>query len=86
MQIVALEEFDWDIKRNQLHVYSEVFGGGFPREFGVRSHHTGRVVTFRAIPQHHPLYDEDGWDGELAIYHNVTPLAREMTCVISHAY
>ena len=57
MQIVALEEFDWDIKRNQLHVYSEVFGGGFPREFGVRSHHTGRVVSRTELVEH--LYDQD---------------------------
>jgi hypothetical protein len=86
MQIVDLQEFSWDKTKNQLHVYSELFGGGFPREFGVRSHHTGQIVTFRPIPQHHPLYDEDGWDGEMAVYYSMTLQGQDITCVISHAY
>ena len=86
MRIMELDRFDWDMQASKLSATSEIFGGGFPDEFGIRSHHTGLVVVFQHIKPDHPLYDEDGWDGEMAIYQNVTPMLRNMTCVIRHAF
>ena len=45
---------------------------GMPAEFAVRSHHTGKVVTFKAVQPGDPLWDEDGWDGEQCIYRPTT--------------
>ena len=44
---------------------------GFPREVFVESHRTQRVVRFVPIPMSHPMYDQDGWDGEQAVYQPV---------------
>lgn len=43
----------------------------FPSEVFVESVHTGRVVRFIPIPPGHPMWDEDGWDGEQAVYQPV---------------
>jgi hypothetical protein len=40
----------------------------FPTEVFVVSNVTGRTVRFIPIPMSHPMYDEDGWDGEQAVY------------------
>jgi hypothetical protein len=40
----------------------------FPREVFVESHISGRVVRFVHIQLGHPMYDQDGWDGEQAVY------------------
>lgn len=33
--------------------------------FYVKSEKTGRSVLFRPVPEGHPLFDPDHWDGEL---------------------
>lgn len=33
--------------------------------FYVKSEKTGRTIMFRPVPEGHPLFDPDGWDGEL---------------------
>jgi hypothetical protein len=40
----------------------------FPSEVFVQSHVSGRVVRFVHIQCDHPMYNEDGWDGEQAVY------------------
>ena len=42
--------------------------GIFPEYVQVQSHKTGKIVRFNHINPEHPRYDEDGWDGEQAIY------------------
>lgn len=48
----------------------------FPSRIHVESHHTGRVVLFTQVQFGHPLFDEDGWDGEQMVY---VPAQSEMT-------
>ena len=40
----------------------------FPRELEIKSTHTGKIMKFEPITPDHPRYDEDGWDGEMALY------------------
>jgi hypothetical protein len=42
--------------------------GRFPRSLVIKSHHTGREMLFEQIGPDHPRFDEDGWDGEMALY------------------
>jgi hypothetical protein len=48
----------------------------FPNEVFVESHISGRVVRFIHIQMGHPMYDEDGWDGEQAVYQPANGEAR----------
>jgi hypothetical protein len=47
------------------------FNSRFPKEVFVESHRTQRVVRFVPISMSHPMYDQDGWDGEQALYQPV---------------
>lgn len=67
---VDLKLCEYRKETKALLLASEYFG--MPREFFVRSHHTGKVVTFRAIGPGDPMWDEDGWDGEQCIYRPMT--------------
>ena len=58
----------WDKVLRVLHGYSEMFGRNFPQQIVVKSHHTGRELIFAPVQPGHPMFDEDGWDGEQAIY------------------
>jgi len=69
MFIVPLEECEYDKERKVLKLASEYIG--MPREFFVRSHHTGKEVRFTAVNEHDVLFDQDGWDGEQCIYRPV---------------
>lgn len=64
---VSLQEFQWNPLNGRLLGSSKLFKG-FPRSFDVRSHVTGKVTTFTMIGENHPLFDQDGWDGEQSIY------------------
>jgi hypothetical protein len=66
---VDLKLCEFDSKRKVLSLASEYFG--MPKEFNVRSHHTGKVVRFVTISTTDPLFDEDGWDGEQQVYRPV---------------
>lgn len=86
MQTISLLDCTWNKNQRKLYTYSEIFGGGFPRVFQVNSPYTGRTVEFRPIGPKHPLFDEDGWDGELAVYESQKGDLDPIVCVISHAY
>lgn len=81
---VDLKLCEFDGKRKVLKLASEYFG--MPREFYVRSHHTGKVVRFVAICQGDPLWDEDGWDGEQCVYRPVESNTKVDYMVIYHAW
>lgn len=40
----------------------------FPERVEIESVRTGRTMAFKRIGPEHPRYDEDGWDGEMALY------------------
>ena len=65
---VELSRCDYDRRRKVLKLASEIFSGRFPRQFNVRSHHTGREVVFTVVGENDPLFDQDGWDGEMCVY------------------
>jgi hypothetical protein len=79
-------EFSFNPGTKTLHGFSESFAGGFPPSFKVKSDHTGKIVEFKHIGQDHPDFDEDGWDGEQAIYEPVEPQRNVTRCIIRHAY
>ena len=43
-------------------------GGSWPDELEITSNITGVVVKFKRASFDHPLHDQDGWDGEGALY------------------
>lgn len=67
--MVDLNKCDFDKSSKVLKLASEFFG--MPREFFVKSHHTGRVVRFVAVGPEDVLFDQDQWDGEQQIYRPV---------------
>ena len=67
--MVDLNKCDFDKSRKVLKLASEFFG--MPREFFVKSHHTGRVVRFVVVGPEDVLFDQDQWDGEQQIYRPV---------------
>jgi hypothetical protein len=63
---VNLSRCEFDKNRKVLKLASEYIG--MPREFFVKSHHTGKEVRFVAVGPEDKLFDQDGWDGEQCIY------------------
>jgi hypothetical protein len=63
---VDLKLCEFDRNRRVLKLASEYMG--MPREFFVRSHHTGKEVRFVAVGPEDALYDQDQWDGEQQVY------------------
>jgi hypothetical protein len=63
---VNLSKCDYDKARKVLKMVSEYIG--MPRQFFVRSHHTGKEVRFVAVGPEDKLFNEDGWDGEMCVY------------------
>lgn len=80
---ISLDELTYDKNRRRLFGYSEMFGGSFPNEVSVKSHHTGDTKVFTPVKPDHTLFDEDGWDGEQQIYD--TP-GTDLVLVLTHAY
>jgi len=66
---VKLELCEYDKKRKVLKLASEYIG--MPKEFFVKSHHTGKEVRFTVVGQHDLLFNQDQWDGEQQIYRPV---------------
>jgi hypothetical protein len=81
---VDLKLCEFDKKRKVLKLASEYFG--MPRQFFVKSHHTGKEVRFVEIGPHDVLYDEDGWDGEQKIYRPQGNVPNVDYLVIYHQY
>ena len=73
MDTVSLNICDFDKTAKTLRLRADAFAGRFPQKFEVVSHHTGAKVVFQHIGPDHPLFDEDHWDGEMAIYEPVSP-------------
>lgn len=81
---VPLQFCEYDKGRKVLKLASEYCG--MPRELFIRSHHTGKDVRFTPVGPHDVLFDEDGWDGEMAIYRPVGNVPNVDHLVIYHAW
>lgn len=84
MQVVPLNYCSFR-KNDKTLVLSSEFCG-MPREFVVKSHVTGKEVKFIPVTYGDPLYDEDGWDGEMSIYRPVIDLPNVDHLVIINEY
>lgn len=82
--LVDLKFCEYDKTRKVLKLASEYFG--MPLTFGVRSHHTGKIVRFVPVNPADPLYDEDHWDGEQQIYRPLGHVPGVDHLVIYHQY
>lgn len=81
---VNLELCEFNKERKVLKLASEYFG--MPREFYVKSNHTGKSVCFVAVGPGDALWDEDGWDGEQCIYRPTSVLNKVDYMVIYNQY
>jgi hypothetical protein len=59
-------------------------GGSWPDELEIISHITGVVAKFRRASYEHPLHDQDGWDGEGALYSAVNPADTQWCVMMWH--
>ena len=84
ISVVDLQKCEYDKQRKVLRLASEYFG--MPRQFFVKSHHTGKEVRFVAIGPEDKLFDQDGWDGEQQIYRPTTNIDAVDHMVIYHQY
>jgi hypothetical protein len=82
--VVDLKYCEFDKNRRVLKLASEYFG--MPRQFFVRSHHTGKEVRFTAVGPEDKLFDHDGWDGEMQVYRPVGNVPNVDHMVIYHAW
>jgi hypothetical protein len=81
---VDLRLCEFDRNRRVLKLASEYFG--MPREFYVRSHHTGKEVRFVAVGPEDVLFDQDQWDGEQQVYRPQGHVPNVDHMVIYHAW
>lgn len=84
--VVSLEFCEYDKYRKFLKLSSEYCG--MPPTLIIKSHKTGREVTFVQVDPTDKLYDPDGWDGEQNVYRtfpfNALPNVHYL--VIMHTY
>ena len=66
MNKVSLSKCTFNKADRSLTLSSEFVG--MPMSLHIESHHTGRVVQFNVVGENDPLFDQDGWDGEMQIY------------------
>lgn len=81
---VDLKFCEYDKSRKVLKLASEFFG--MPREFYVKSHHTGKTVRFTTVGPEDRLFDQDQWDGEQQVYRPVGVVPGVDHMVIYHQY
>jgi hypothetical protein len=86
MLTVSLELCEYRKARKSLVLSSEPFAGRFPKQFMVRSHHTGKEVRFVAINEYDVLFDQDQWDGEQMIYRPVGNVSTVDYAVVHHQW
>jgi hypothetical protein len=81
---VSLKLCEYDKGRKQLKLASECFG--MPAEFYVHSHHTNKTIKFSVVKEGDPLFDYDGWDGEMCVYRPEEQLSTVDHLIIYHQY
>jgi len=83
---VPLSRCEFDKGRKVLKLASEFFGGRFPSQFFVCSHHTGKDVRFTTVGPEDKLFDQDQWDGMMQIYRPVGNVTNVDYLVVHHEY
>ena len=81
---VDLKFCEYNRDRKVLKLASEFFG--MPKEFYVKSHHTGKTVRFTVVGPEDKLFDPDQWDGEQQVYRPVGNVPGVDHMVIYHAW
>ena len=81
---VDLKFCEYNRDRKVLKLASEFFG--MPKEFYVKSHHTGKEVRFVAVGPEDKLFDQDQWDGEQQIYRPVGDVPNVDHMIIYHQF
>lgn len=81
---VSLQFCEYDKVRKILKLASEFVG--MPSKLIVKSHYTGKEMLFVVVGPDDPLFDEDGWDGELCKYRPVDNTKNVDHMYIYHAY
>ena len=66
--MITTADCEFNPKSGDLVLSSHLLGGKFPPTITIKSHITGKELTFTTIGPEHPRYDEDHWDGEKALY------------------
>jgi hypothetical protein len=84
MQTVDLSVCEFNKERRVLTLASECIG--MPREFMVKSHHTGKEIRFVAVGPEDKLFDQDQWDGEQQVYRPTSHSCNVDHMVIYHAH
>lgn len=82
--VVDLSKCEFRAHCGKLMLASEF--AGMPNAIRIRSHHTGRVVLFRPVQPGHPMWDEDGYDGEQMVYEPMDPVNNVKVLVIYNQY
>lgn len=81
---VPLEYCGFNKATGTLVVASEFFGGSFPAEVSVKSHHTGNVVLF--VQDKEAAIKAEFWDGEQCEYIPVNPTNNCNRLVVVHEF
>ena len=81
---VDLKFCEYDKNRKVLKLASEFFG--MPKEFYVKSHHTGKIVRFTPVGSEDKLFDQDQWDGEQQIYRPIGNVPNVDHMIIYHQW
>jgi hypothetical protein len=86
MKKVSLSKCTFNKEQRYLQLSSEYIG--MPISLQIESQHTGRVVEFTVVDENDPLFDQDGWDGEMQIYRPAKHEARTNVdyLIIHHEY
>lgn len=86
MAAIPLKLCEYNKATKTLLLASEYWGGGFPNEVDIKSHHTGKTVHFVRVDEHSPFWDQDGWDGEQMVYVPTEPVPNVVKMAVYHQW
>lgn len=66
--VLKMSMQDADLNKKKKTLNFSFPRGNWPDILEITSNITGVVVKFRRASYEHPLHDQDGWDGEAALY------------------
>lgn len=82
--VISLAHFDFDPSNGSLTISSDSFGGMFPTEIIVHSHHTGNQIKF--IIDHAAAARNEFWDGEMCEYIPIQPTNNCSRLTVYHSH
>ena len=81
--MITTDQCKFDKNTSTMFIDAMHLGDIFPRQIEIESVHTGRIVKFERIKPGHPRFDEDGWDGEMALYEPCEPYTKVKILIAS---